>query len=98
MSEYGPENDRRDNSWHLDKKVNIGHMITTLALFGSMLISINSIQDQVVKNTEEARHQREIINRVEQTSAKRDQETRLQLDRIDSKIDRLLQRELDRTR
>ena len=83
-------------SWHLDKRVNVGHMLTTAALFGAMLVSVNDLQDQVVRNTAEFKHQREIISRVELTSAQRDRDTRAQLDRIDSKIDRLLDRELQR--
>ena len=91
-----PERDEDGGSWHLDKRVNVGHMLTTAMLFGAMLVSVNDLQDQVVRNTAEFKHQREIIARVEVISAQRDRDTKAQLDRIDSKIDRLLDRELKR--
>jgi hypothetical protein len=89
------EDDERTN-WHLDKRVNVGHMLTTICLFGALLVSINDLQDRVLKNTSEFEHQREIIARVEVISAQRDRDTKAQLDKIDSKIDRLLDRELQR--
>jgi hypothetical protein len=89
------DDDERTN-WHLDKRVNLGHMLTTAMLFGAMLMSVNDLQDQVIRNTNEVKHQREIIARVEVISAQRLRDTKAQLDKIDSKIDRLLDRELQR--
>jgi hypothetical protein len=86
-----PEHEHKDDgrSWHLDKRVNVGHMLTTFGLFGALLVSLNDLQDQVLRNTSDFEHQREIIARVELVSAQRGNAIQAQLDRIDSKIDRL---------
>jgi TolA-binding protein len=85
------------SQWHRSEWLTVTHILATLALFGTMLVSANNLQDQVVKNTANNLHQKEIIERVEKTASKRDAERQHQLDRMDSKLDRLLDRELKRT-
>lgn len=90
--------DRRgdDKRWHLDKRLNIGHMLTTAVIVGSGIMMLNDLQDQVVITSAEVSHQRELIDRVENLARTRSIETRQQLDKIDGKLDRLLDRELER--
>lgn len=78
--------------WHLDKRLNIGHMVTTLAIVVSFFLALNDIQDQVVKNTAEGRHQREIIERIEKTTGRRAEEQAHQLEQLNLKMDRILER------
>lgn len=82
--------------WHLDKRLNVGHMLTTLSLFGGLVVAMNGLQDQVIENTNENRHQRELIERVERQADRRDMQTREQLEKIDKKLDKILDRELRR--
>lgn len=77
--------------WHLDKRLNIGHMITTLAIVIAFFAALNDIQDQVVTNTQEGRHQREIIQRIEADAARRDDVQSHQLEQLNKKMDRVLE-------
>lgn len=90
--------DRRvdDKRWHLDKKLNIGHMLTTMLIVGSGFMMLNDLQDKIVITSSKLAHQRELIDRVERLALARSIETRQQLDKIDGKLDRLLDRELER--
>lgn len=87
------EERREENisKWHLDKRLNIGHMITTLAIVIAFFAALNDIQDQVVKNTQEGRHQREIIQRIEVDAARRDDVQSHQLEQLNKKMDRVLE-------
>lgn len=92
MFDDGPTDRRKDDKrWHLDKRLNIGHMVTTLAIVVSFFAALNDIQDQVVKNTAEGRHQREIIERVEKDTTRRGERQAHQLEQLNSKMDRLLE-------
>lgn len=97
MFDNSSEDRRKDDKrWHLDKRLNIGHMLTTAVIVGSGILMLNNLQDQVISNTAEVAHQRELINRVERLAQARNAEVRTQLDKIDTKIDKLLSREIDR--
>jgi hypothetical protein len=39
--------DRRHESWHLDKRINIGHILTTLAIAGSVFLWGSAIDRRV---------------------------------------------------
>lgn len=97
MFDADPTDRRKDDKrWHWDKRLNIGHMLTTALIVGSGILMMNDLQDQVISNTAEVAHQRELIDRVERLAQARNLELRTQLDKIDTKIDKLLNREIDR--
>ncbi len=78
-----------DNDWHLDKRLSIGHIVTTLTvLIGIMLYATDmdkrlSLQEQRLESLNAQYHSRE-------------QALNKRLDKIDEKLDRLIERNIAR--
>lgn len=78
------ERRRYEDGWHLDKRVNVGHILTTLALAGA-IISMWMSMDRRVTTLEVRQDQ----------SARTAQEIKGQLIEINRKMDRIMERMLD---
>lgn len=82
------------SDWHLDKRLNIGHLATTIIVAGALFGYINAIKDKANANTlniEVIKEQRkEDILRIE-TQRKEDVvRIEKQLGNINTKLDKLL--------
>jgi cell division protein FtsB len=78
-----------DNSWHLDKRVNAGHILTTIALAVALFTWASSMQEkQAVTMTKVENIQ---ANQALQTDALRKEITYLRgsIDKLNDKLDRL---------
>jgi len=105
MSEYlGDE--RRDVSWHVEKKLSISHMISTIVLAGAVIgvyrdmdtrqVRVEAAVHQLEKESDklDKRHNSRMDRiRVEQKEAV--QKVDKSLNRINEKLDRLIEREID---
>ena len=70
-----------DNRWHMKKEIQLGHLITTFTVAISCVVYINKIEQRVAVMES-------------QILAQRDSATllRSQLDKINDKLDRLIER------
>lgn len=81
--------DRRHEHWHVRKEINVGHMLTTLALVIAALSWSNSIDKRVT--VLETRQDQQ----AQQTTEMR-AELRTELRLVNDKLDKLIERELSR--
>ena len=70
-----------ENHWHLDKRLNIGHILTTLALVIAAFSYTSGIDKRVTVVEVQVKNQ-ELVNR----------QTTSQLEQINDKLDRLIER------
>lgn len=68
--------------WHLKKEIQLGHLITTIAVAGSAIVYIGKIEQRLSVVETQVMAQRE-------SSAL----LRSQLERMDAKLDRLIERD-----
>ena len=87
-----PENDRRE--WHLDKTVSIGHIISTLIVAISVFSWALAIDKRVEQNDQSIKFLAENQKRVESRVDSIRQEIRQDLQAINSKLDRLIERQM----
>ncbi len=94
--------DRRDERWHLTKGVSWSHLMSTLVLAGVVLSSyiemgdgIQHNQAKMIENKKEIEHVRE-LNELNTGQLKEAiHEVGLQYEKIDAKLDKLIDRELN---
>ena len=77
--------------WHLKKEIQLGHLITTATVAVSVILYIAKVEQRVavIEAQIVAQHERDKV--LEERTAEAMRATRAQLDRIDSKIDRLVE-------
>lgn len=77
-----------DEHWHLDKKVNVGHILTTIALLLAGIAVLHGIDNRLTA----------LEVRVEETTRQNMEYQRQTTDalvRIEAKLDRAIEREVD---
>lgn len=70
-----------DNKWHMKKEIQLGHLITTFTVAISCVVYINKIEQRVAVMEAQMISQRESAILL-----------RSQLDKINDKLDRLIER------
>ncbi len=71
----------RLQGWHLKKEIQLGHLITTLTVAISAIVYVNKIEQRVAVVESQMLYQKETSSVL-----------RSQLDRINDKLDRLIER------
>ncbi len=84
------EDDRRH--WHLDKRVSIGHLLTTLSVAGVVFAWVLSVEQKTEKNTADITHVREIMSIQNQHITEKMEAIRKGVNNLDLKMDRLINR------
>lgn len=74
-----------DNHWHLDKRLNIGHLLTTMTVAAAIIIWGNSVETRLAVLEEQQIHQEK--QRAEDMAL-----IRAELSSINRKIDRIIER------
>lgn len=87
-----PEHERRE--WHLDKTVSIGHIISTLIITMSVFSWALTIDKRVEQNVQSIKFLTQNQKRVESRVDSTKQEIRQDLQAINSKLDRLIERQM----
>ncbi|MDO4642513.1 MAG: hypothetical protein Q4A74_01580 [Cardiobacteriaceae bacterium] len=85
-----------DNNWHLEKKVSVGHLVTTAMIAVSAMMYVNRIEHRISLleqrvELSERQHQ-ENINALQRRVEDDRQENKAELRDIRSKLDRILER------
>lgn len=89
-----PEDNK--NHWHIKPEVSVGHMISTLALAGSLMIGWNNMTDRVIRMEERTNQVQKENTRQNERMAGLQQGIDRKLERLDTKLDRLIERELNK--
>lgn len=79
--------DRREHHWHLEKTISIGHIITTIAIAGSVLTWAMRMDTRVSVVETQLHHAAEQQQRFESNSRDGMNEIKAALIRIEQKID-----------
>lgn len=84
-------NPTKTEPWHIKREIQIGHLVTTLAVAFSVIWYAGKLEQRValVEQTIVAQHERDIAQ--DSAAATAYQQTQKQLERIDAKLDRLIE-------
>jgi hypothetical protein len=81
-----------DRGWHLDRRVSVGHIVTTLAVAVSLVIWLNDIDKRISVLEEIAQQHAERFDRTEKRWEQELINVRRMLERIEDKLDRKVDR------
>lgn len=84
-------NDQTKSSWHVERRINLGDIITSMTIFASVLMYMGNIDKRVTVVEAAVSSQAEVDAR-QDAQAKEDRAnvTRV-LERLDAKVDRLIE-------
>ena len=74
------------SGWHLDKRVSLGHLVTTLSVAVAAMLWLSSVDKRVDLNAQEISHNSDLIERSENRQAMRFGEILDRLDRIEAHL------------
>jgi len=79
------------NGWHLKKEIQLGHLVTTIAVALSAVMYINKLDQRITLIEQKVADQKEQSERELKMTADSMSLLRGQLDRMDSKLDRIIE-------
>ena len=91
---FPPEN--QSKRLHLDPKISWGHILTTVALIGSVLVAWGDTNERLSSVESENAHQRELIDMQQARTAESRIELNNIVNNINGKLDRLIERQSSR--
>lgn len=81
-----------DGRWHLKREIQIGHIITTLTVAVSVVVYVGKIEQRLAVAESQIAAQRERDERQDKVLAEAMARLGAQLERLDGKLDRLVER------
>jgi len=92
MSESTVDEERRvyETQWHLDKRLNIGHILMTLTITVAMFNYAGNMDKRIQSNADSIVHHKEMVNIKQDTYSKSLDKLDIKMDKLDEKIDRVL--------
>ena len=81
-----------DGRWHLKREIQIGHIITTLTVAVSVIVYVGKIEQRLAVAESRIATQRERDERQDKVLAEAMARLGAQLERLDGKLDRLVER------
>ena len=81
-----------DGRWHLKREIQIGHIITTLTVAVSVIVYVGKIEQRLAVAESQIATQRERDERQDKVLAEAMARLGAQLERLDGKLDRLVER------
>ena len=86
--------DRRDESWHLKKEINIAHFLTTIIIAVSAISYLNGFDKRIQTNALNIMHNKEQQDRelIRSEKIRKEDQYRIQksLDGINKKLDKII--------
>ena len=84
--------DQPKEHWHLDKRVNVGHLLTTIIIAGSMFIWASNMESRIATISADVENLKD--NQAIQTESLRREISYLRgsVDKLNDKLDRLIER------
>lgn len=86
-----PPEEKRPGKWHLKKEIQLGHIITTITVAAAVAVYVAKIEQRLAVVESHLTAQRERDDRQDTRSQETTGLLRAQLDRMDSKLDRLIE-------
>jgi len=77
-----------DGRWHLDRRVSVGHIVTTLAVAVGVVLWMQRLEAGTMLNAQAAALQSVRIDRLEDRNERQFREIKESLARIEQKLDR----------
>ena len=90
MGYEGP-NRRGAEGWHLRKELNVGHMLTTLALLGGLAVTWSQLNVRIALIEKSIEQQSTVDKRQDETSREAFARVDARLSSMDSKLDKLVE-------
>jgi hypothetical protein len=76
--------------WHLKREIQLGHLITTLAMAGAVAMYVVRLDQRLVLLEQEVKYRREVDAQQDAAALRAAQAIDKRLERIDMKLDTLL--------
>lgn len=83
--------DRPDAGWHLKKEFQLGHIITSITIAASVIVYVNKIEQRLAIVETQISTQFDRDERQDKVTGEALSLLRAQLERIDTKLDRILE-------
>ena len=81
----------KQEPWHIKREIQIGHLITTMSVAFSVIWYAGKLEQRIALVEQSVVTQRERDASQDSAALQAYQQTRAQLDRIDAKLDRLIE-------
>lgn len=81
--------------WHLDKRLSIGHLVTTVSVAIGVILFFADVDKRVDQNTSEIAHTRELMRVEQQNLRQKVDEIDDTVKGVDRKLDKLIERQLE---
>lgn len=86
--------ERRDSHWHLDKRLNVGHLLTTFTFAASIVLWAVTIETRLVEQIEQVRSLEDKVSSIRASNDKSMDRVLLLVDKMNDKLDRIIERGL----
>lgn len=87
-----PVSPNAGGGWHLKKELQLGHIVTTLSVAVSVIWYVGKMEQRIALVEQQMVAQREMMLAADKTTVDAVVALRAHLDRIDAKLDRLVER------
>lgn len=81
-----------DAGWHIKKEIQLGHLLTTLTIAVSVILYISKLEQRIALIEAQVSAQRDRDDRQDRTTGEAMSLLRAQLERMENKLDRVLER------
>lgn len=78
--------------WHIKKEIQLGHLLTTLTIAVSVVLYVSKLEQRIALIEAQVSAQRDRDDRQDKTTAEAMSLLRAQLERMENKLDRVLER------
>lgn len=82
----------REVGWHIKKEIQLGHLLTTLTIAVSVILYLSKLEQRIALIEAQVLTQRDRDDRQDKTTAEAMSLLRAQLERMENKLDRVLER------
>jgi hypothetical protein len=82
-----------ESHWHLDKRLNVGHVLTTLSIAGVMILWAMNIEGRIQSHDIQLTTIVEQMDRMDDRNIRSLENISEQINRINDKLDRLIERQ-----
>ncbi|MTI12374.1 hypothetical protein [Sansalvadorimonas verongulae] len=79
--------------WHIDKKISITHVISTMMIVASLFVWGGGIERRIDRNAQDIEQVREIQKRNWDANREQWRDTKDSMNKMNSKLDRLIERQ-----
>lgn len=92
MTQSNTTTPAREAGWHIKKEIQLGHLLTTLTIAVSVILYVSKLEQRIALIEAQVLTQRDRDDRQDRTTAEAMSLLRAQLERMENKLDRVLER------